>query len=883
MALSPMMQQYNEIKRSYQDCLLMFRLGDFYELFFEDAETASRELGLTLTGRNCGLKERAPMCGVPFHAADSYISTLVKKGHKVAICEQLEDPATAKGIVKRDVIRVVTPGTLDFDQNDSRNLFIASLNISGNTGSLAYSDVSTGELYALEVKIDGRDDSLGSELAKIGPGEIILTGSTLERLSQVTGDDLRAYYYNVLDDSYYKKGTCERVIKEHFSIESLFPLGIEDRPGLISSVGSILMYLTDTQKQDPSQITELILNDPSGHMILDRATVRNLELLETLYDKNIQGSLLGVLDKTETAMGGRLLKRYILQPLTDPEEINLRLDGVEALVNDRDLLDLVSSSLRKIYDFERLSARVSSGRANAKDLTALKVTLQALPELHRALKSSNSKLLSEIDSQLGDFEELADSIDRAVVDDPPFLITEGGIIKDGFNQELDDLKDSIADAKNWITGLEASEKERTGIRTLKVGYNKVFGYYIDVSKSAIDKVPEEYVRKQTLVNNERYITPELKEKETLVFSAEARINALEYSIFSTLRNNIKPYIPALQKASSAVGILDVLSSFAKVSISGGFVRPDVDSGDVIQIKEGRHPAVEKMIGREMFIPNDVLMDCSSESMLIITGPNMSGKSTYMRQTAVIVLMAQIGCFVPAGSARIGVVDRVFTRIGASDNLAYGQSTFFVEMSELANILRNATNRSLVILDEIGRGTSTFDGLSIAWSTVEYLCREGHKIRTMFATHYHELTVLDKKHDCIKNLSVDVSENGSDILFLHHIKEGAASKSYGIHVAKIAGIPYQVRRGAQAKLQELEAGEAASRTGRGISNEQISIFDQVASPEPEADNSLELYKDAMDTVRSVDVNQITPVKALNILCTLQEQIKEIDQIDQTDTE
>lgn len=883
MALSPMMQQYNEIKRSYQDCLLMFRLGDFYELFFEDAETASRELGLTLTGRNCGLKERAPMCGVPFHAADSYISTLVKKGHKVAICEQLEDPATAKGIVKRDVIRVVTPGTLDFDQNDSRNLFIASLNISGNTGSLAYSDVSTGELYALEVKIDGRDDSLGSELAKIGPGEIILTGSTLERLSQVTGEDLRAYYYNVLDDSYYKKGTCERVIKEHFSIESLLSLGIEDRPGLISSVGSILMYLTDTQKQDPSQITELILNDPSGHMILDRATVRNLELLETLYDKNIQGSLLGVLDKTETAMGGRLLKRYILQPLTDPEEINLRLDGVEALVNDRDLLDLVSSSLRKIYDFERLSARVSSGRANAKDLTALKVTLQALPELHRALKSSNSRLLSEIDRQLGDFEELADSIDRAVVDDPPFLITEGGIIKDGFNQELDDLKDSIADAKNWITGLEASEKERTGIRTLKVGYNKVFGYYIDVSKSAIDKVPEEYVRKQTLVNNERYITPELKEKETLVFSAEARINALEYSIFSTLRNNIKPYIPALQKASSAVGILDVLSSFAKVSISGGFVRPDVDSGDVIQIKEGRHPAVEKMIGREMFIPNDVLMDCSSESMLIITGPNMSGKSTYMRQTAVIVLMAQIGCFVPAGSARIGVVDRVFTRIGASDNLAYGQSTFFVEMSELANILRNATNRSLVILDEIGRGTSTFDGLSIAWSTVEYLCREGHKIRTMFATHYHELTVLDKKHDCIKNLSVDVSENGSDILFLHHIKEGAASKSYGIHVAKIAGIPYQVRRGAQAKLQELEAGEAASRTGRGISNEQISIFDQVASPEPEADNSLELYKDAMDTVRSVDVNQITPVKALNILCTLQEQIKEIDQIDQIDTE
>ncbi|MCI7686288.1 MAG: DNA mismatch repair protein MutS [Clostridiales bacterium] len=883
MALSPMMQQYNEIKRSYQDCLLMFRLGDFYELFFEDAETASRELGLTLTGRNCGLKERAPMCGVPFHAADSYISTLVKKGHKVAICEQLEDPATAKGIVKRDVIRVVTPGTLDFDQNDSRNLFIASLNISGNTGSLAYSDVSTGELYALEVKIDGRDDSLGSELAKIGPGEIILTGSTLERLSQVIGDDLRAYYYNVLDDSYYKKGTCERVIKEHFSIESLLSLGIEDRPGLISSVGSILMYLTDTQKQDPSQITELILNDPSGHMILDRATVRNLELLETLYDKNIQGSLLGVLDKTETAMGGRLLKRYILQPLTDPEEINLRLDGVEALVNDRDLLDLVSSSLRKIYDFERLSARVSSGRANAKDLTALKVTLQALPELHRALKSSNSKLLSEIDSQLGDFEELADSIDRAVVDDPPFLITEGGIIKDGFNQELDDLKDSIADAKNWITSLEASEKERTGIRTLKVGYNKVFGYYIDVSKSAIDKVPEEYVRKQTLVNNERYITPELKEKETLVFSAEARINALEYSIFSTLRNNIKPYIPALQKASSAVGILDVLSSFAKVSISGGFVRPDVDSGDVIQIKEGRHPAVEKMIGREMFIPNDVLMDCSSESMLIITGPNMSGKSTYMRQTAVIVLMAQIGCFVPAGSARIGVVDRVFTRIGASDNLAYGQSTFFVEMSELANILRNATNRSLVILDEIGRGTSTFDGLSIAWSTVEYLCREGHKIRTMFATHYHELTVLDKKHDCIKNLSVDVSENGSDILFLHHIKEGAASKSYGIHVAKIAGIPYQVRRGAQAKLQELEAGEAASRTGRGISNEQISIFDQVASPEPEADSSLELYKDAMDTVRSVDVNQITPVKALNILCTLQEQIREIDQIDKTDTE
>ena len=875
MALSPMMQQYKEIKGTYQDCLLMFRLGDFYELFFEDAEIASRELELTLTGRACGLKERAPMCGVPFHAADNYISRLVKKGYKVAICEQMEDPATAKGIVKRDVIRVVTPGTLDFDQGSSRNLFIASLEVSGGKAYIAYSDVSTGELYALETDCGPKDDSLGSELAKIAPGEIILTGKTKEKLNEILDRDGKSYYFNVVDDSYYRKSTGERVIKEHFSVGSLMPLGIEGRNGLISAVGALLMYLTDTQKQDPSQITELVLNDPKGHMILDRATVRNLELLETLYDKNINGSLLGVLDRTKTAMGGRLLRRYVLEPLTDPDEINHRLDGVQDLVENDDVLDVVVSSLRKIYDFERLSARVSSGRANAKDLIALKVTLQALPDLHQALVTCRSEALKDIDQKLGDFSGLADAIEQAVVDDPPFVITDGGIIKDGYDEELDGLKESIADAKAWIASLETTEKERTGIKTLKVGYNKVFGYYIDVSKAASANVPEDYIRKQTLVNNERYITPELKEKEGLVLSAEAKINALEYSIFSRLRDEIKPYIPSLQRASAAVGTLDVLASFAQVSISGGFVRPEVNSGKAIRITEGRHPAVEKMIGREMFVANDTEMDQEGHSMLMITGPNMSGKSTYMRQTAVIVLMAQMGCFVPAKEAEIGVVDRVFTRIGASDNLAYGQSTFFVEMSELANILRNATDRSLIILDEIGRGTSTFDGLSIAWATVEYLCRDDLRIRTMFATHYHELTVLDRKYPCIRNLSVDVSENGSDIVFLHRIREGAASKSYGIHVAKIAGIPYQVRRGAQAKLRELEAGEAAGKGTPGISSEQISIFDTVGDQEPEIRYAPNPYEQVIDSLRAVNVNDITPMKALTIIDSLQNQVRDID--------
>ena len=865
MGLSPMMKQYFDIKEQYKDCLLMYRLGDFYELFFDDALITSRELELTLTGRNCGLEERAPMCGVPFHAANSYIAKLVAKGFKVAICEQIEDPKEAKGIVKREVIRIITPGTIDIDEstNAKDNLYLASVYITKKTSGIAYTDITTGEFTALEVRDNHDNELLISELVRISPKEIIYFDETSSDFIETYSKTSPGTYINTIDESYFKYSSCEDILLSQFEVTSLIPLDIQDKREVTIASGSLLLYLMETEKHASPQIKHLILKESGLNMILDRSTMRNLELLETQYNQSQKGSLLDVLDKTHTAMGGRLIRRFIKEPLKDSDAINKRLDAVETLVDLPVNRANIVSSLKHVYDFERLTARIASMRANGKDLIALKTTLRELPSIKDELCNINAPLLNEIYSSLDDFSELEDLIENSIVEEPPFTITDGDLIKPGYSEELDSLKLSIKDAKEWITGLETREKERTGIKNLKVGFNKVFGYYIDISKSNLPLVPDDYIRKQTLVNNERYITPELKEKESLVLSAEAKINNIEYEIFKEVRASIEPYFARLQRASASVALLDVLTSLADVASRYGYVKPIIDDSNVIDIKEGRHPAVEQMIGEGLFVSNSTLLDTVSRSMLIITGPNMSGKSTYMRQTAIIVLMAQIGSFVPCEYAHIGAVDRVFTRIGASDNLSHGQSTFYIEMSELANILRNATERSLIILDEIGRGTSTFDGLSIAWATIEFLSKPGNCIRTMFATHYHELTVLESKYANVKNLSVAVSEQGSDIVFLHKISEQPASKSYGIHVAKIAGVPSEIRKKAASKLRELESGSSSSP----LSSDQISFFGQSIVADGENEN-----EEIIDEIKDINLNNITPMEAMLKLKEIQDKVK-----------
>lgn len=863
------MQQYLAIKDEYQDAILMFRLGDFYEMFFDDALLASRELELTLTGRNCGLEEKAPMCGVPHHAVDSYIARLVKNGHKVAICEQMEDPAEAKGIVERDIVRIYTPGTLDIlDSSDvNENIYIASVCVSDKLTALTLADISTGEIITTEFEDNDEYDVLANEIAIYNPQEIIVSEEISDKLTAAMQNQLMTPYIAALDSSYFKKQSCIDIVQKQFEATSLISLGLDGREEIVGSIGALIMYLIDTQKQEPSQFKDLVIKNISNSMQLDRSTMRNLELLETLYDHDVHGSLLGVLNKTKTAMGARLLKKFLREPLKDSREINLRLDAVTDFKDNPIVANNITNSLKHVYDFQRLTAKIATKKANGRDLIALKTTLAELPNIKENLSYLDSELVREISIDIDDFDEIYNLIEQSIIEEPPFQVTEGGIIKSGCSQELDELKSSISDAKTWIANLEVSEKERTGIKTLKVGYNKVFGYYIDVSKGMIDKVPDDYVRKQTLVNNERYITPELKEKENMVFSAETKINKLEYEIFKEIRDSIEPYIDALQRASSAIALLDVMISFAKVATENGYVKPVVNDEDVIDIKQGRHPSVEQIIGQGMFVSNDTYIDEQERSMLIITGPNMSGKSTYMRQTAIIVLMAQIGCYVPARSATIGVVDRVFTRIGASDNLSYGQSTFYIEMSELANILRHATSKSLIILDEIGRGTSTFDGLSIAWATVEFLCKN-NKIRTMFATHYHELTELANSYSNIKNLSVAVAEEGSNVVFLHNIVEGPASKSYGIHVAKIAGVPEEIRKNARIKLKELEEGELSYKP----ESAQLSFFaDSFNDISTDNENK---YQDIIDKIKSININNLTPIMAINELQDLIDDVNDI---------
>lgn len=870
MALSPMMIQYQEIKNRYKDALLMFRLGDFYELFFDDAITVSHELGIALTGRNCGLKEKAPMCGVPFHSANSYIERLVKNGHKVAICEQLEDPKSVKGIVKRDVTRLITPGTLDIlgDKSEFNNIYMMSVAITKKSFGIAYGDITTGELIISE--LDDNFDNLVNKINVISPKEIIISDETEDGLLEKIKASTKNIYLSTVPSTYFKNNICERIILDHFDITSLLPLGINSDSSTMIALGAFLTYLNETQLSKPKEFNNIKIKNAENRMELDKNTISNLELLETSYDHKINGSLFVILNRTKTAMGARLLKSLLIEPLKESEEINNRLDSVEILKNNIEKLHDLTVLLNEIYDFERLTARIASEKANAKDLIALKNTVGVIPKIKEILigLNQNNKILIEIKNNLSDFTSLFELIDNAIIPEPSFLITEGNIIKDNYSDKLDELKYGIKDAKSWLVNLEQTEKEKTGIKNLKVGFNKVFGHYIEVSKGSINKVPDNYIRKQTLVNNERYITPELKEKESLLLTAETKINKLEYELFKNIRKSIDIYIKDLQRASKNIALLDVLTSFAKVANENNYSKPQIDNSQIIDIKNGRHPTVESIIGEGLFIENDTFIDSQNKNLLLITGPNMSGKSTYMRQTAVIVIMAQIGSFVPCETAHIGVVDRVFTRIGASDNLAYGQSTFFIEMSELSQILRNMTENSLILLDEIGRGTSTYDGLSIAWAVVEYLSKKGNKAKTMFATHYHELTDLVNKYDSIKNLSVDVKENGNNIIFLHKIIERPAGKSYGIHVAKIAGIPKEIRKNAAIKLKELEATQKFNNTQLYLdfSNENESESDNL--------NIIEKYENIFDIINQFDLDNKTPMEGMLFIKNIKDNIKEI---------
>lgn len=870
--LSPMMQQYMDTKEKYKDCILFFRLGDFYEMFFDDAITVSRELELTLTGKQCGLEERAPMCGVPFHSADTYIAKLVELGHKIAICEQVEDPATAKGLVKRDVIQIVTPGTVLSSSvlKEKENNYIASIAAINDEIGLAYCDISTGEIYATKLTGPSLRENMINELVKINSSEIILSAGTDVIIDS---EDLRPItegYYNILGEDYYKPDAIRECIKRQFQVTALKGIGIEEGSQTEIALGSLILYLIDTQKKSLSHIISLNTYSIGQHMSLDKSTIKNLELTETLFEKKLQGSLLGVLDKTHTAMGSRKMKQWLKEPLNNVDAINDRLDAVEALQDDILSRNNIKEALKRVYDFERLTGRIATGSANGKDLIALRNSCYVLPEIKDELATKDCNLLQSLNKSISSLTEVHDLINNAIVEDPPFVIKEGGLIKSGYSEELDQLKDSISDAQQWIASLETTERERTGIKTLKVGFNKVFGYYLEVTKSFYDIIPENYIRKQTLANAERFITPELKETERLVLNAESKINDLEYNLFTEIRSKLSLKIKEIQDTSKAIAIIDVLTAFAEVSEKNNYVKPVVNHGDCITIERGRHPVIEQTIRDGVFVNNDTYLNKEDSSLLLITGPNMSGKSTYMRQTALIVLMAQAGCFVPCDRAEIGVCDRIFTRIGASDNLAQGQSTFYVEMSELSYILNTATDRSLVILDEIGRGTSTYDGLSIAWATAEYLSRPERKIRTLFATHYHEMTQLEDTTEGIRNLNVDVAEENGDVIFLHKIVSGSASRSYGIHVAKIAGAPTELLTNAQNRLEMLENNSKNNMSidvGKEANNlkiesesqteeYQVSLFDFAPNP-------------VIERLKSVDLMDTTPSQALAILEELKE--------------
>ncbi len=875
--LTPMMQQYMETKKDYQDCILFYRLGDFYEMFFEDAITASRELEITLTGRNCGLEEKAPLCGVPYHAVEGYLNRLVQKGYKVAICEQVEDPKLAKGIVKREVVRIVTPGTnLNTQALDAtKNNYIMCIVYLGDQFGLSVADVTTGDYFVTELDSERK---LSDEIAKYEPSEIVcneslmVSGVNLEDLKNRLGITIYA-----LDSWYFDDDSCVKTLKEHFKVANLEALGVNDYSSGMIAAGALLQYLYETQKTSLSHLTGLSAYTTGKYMLLDSSSRRNLELCETLREKQKRGSLLWVLDKTKTAMGARTLRSFVEQPLIDKDEIIRRLDAVSELKENAIIREELREYLTPVYDLERLISRITYQSANPRDLIAFKSSLQMLPHIKCVLDDLNSPLLRELYDSLDTLEELCSLIEVAIEEEPPLAMKEGGIIKKGYNEDVDTLRNAKTEGKTWLAEVEEAEREKTGIKNLRIKYNKVFGYYLEVTNSYKDMVPDYYIRKQTLSNAERYITPRLKELEDMILGAEDKLYALEYALYCEVRERIANEVARIQKTAKAIAHLDVFASLAYVAESNHYVRPSINEKGTIDIKNGRHPVVEKMIPNEMFIANDTYLDDKKNRISIITGPNMAGKSTYMRQTALIVLMAQIGAFVPADSANIGIVDRIFTRVGASDDLASGQSTFMVEMTEVANILRNATGKSLLILDEIGRGTSTFDGLSIAWSVVEHISNKrllGAK--TLFATHYHELTELEGKLDSVNSYCIAVKEQGDDIVFLRKIVKGGADKSYGIQVAKLAGVPDTVIQRAKEIVNELIDADITTRI-RDISVQssepakKVKKFDEVDLAQMSLFDTVK-DDDVLEELKNIDVAHLTPMDALNTLYQLQNKLK-----------
>ncbi len=846
--LTPMMQQYVDTKEQYKDCILLYRLGDFYEMFFDDAITASKELEITLTGKDCGLKERAPMCGIPYHSIQNYLSKLITNGHKVAICEQMEDPALAKGLVKRDVIRVITPGTV-IESNileEKKNNYISSIYKVGIHYGLAYSDVSTGEFCTTEIVEGNNFAKLINELVRFTPAEIVVNPEMFASTSEI----------NTIQEKFKTYITTSTDEIENIDIHGFDKL--DKKPFAKEATKLLLTYIRETQKVDMKHISNIEYYSSEKYMALDMIARRNLEITETIRDRSKKGSLLWVLDKTSTSMGGRLLRRWLEKPLMDVKEIERRLESVEELKGSAMRRGSIAEVLDRVYDIERLTGKISYGTVNAKDMVALKNSLQQLPDLKNILADSKSELLRNLYEELDTLEDVAKLIDSAIVDEPPVSVKEGGIIKIDYDEEVKKLRTASTEGKNWVIALEAREREATGIKNLKVGFNKVFGYYIEVSKSFVNQVPDRFIRKQTLTTGERYITDELKEIESTILGAQDKVVNLEYEIFTKIRDEISNHIVRLQKSSNAVATVDTLNSLAEVADKYNYVKPEVNEEDVIEIKEGRHPVVERLIPSGSFVPNDTLLNEGEDRVNIITGPNMAGKSTYMRQVALITLMAQIGSFVPADYAKIGITDRIFTRVGASDDLASGQSTFMVEMNEVANIISNATKRSLLILDEIGRGTSTFDGLSIAWAVVEHIAKK-IGARTLFATHYHELTELEDKIDGVKNYCIAVKEKGEDVIFLRKIIRGGADESYGVHVAKLAGIPNNVTVRANEILKTLKENN----------------FSNKSEKEPKKayamQNQFDLFNYKLGEIASdidkININELTPIEALNTLMKL----------------
>lgn len=875
--MTPMMQKYMETKQEYPDCILFYRLGDFYEMFFDDALTASKELEITLTGKNCGMEERAPMCGVPYHAVEAYLNKLVSKGYKVAICEQVEDPKMAKGLVKREVVRVVTPGTNLNTQalDETKNNYIMCIVYIEDHYGVSVADVTTGDYYVTELDTERK---LLDEICKFSPSEIICNEAFL-----MTGLDFEDLKYRLglavyaLDAWYFSDETAKNTLLSHFKVSDIQGLGLEDYESGTIAAGVLLKYLYETQKNSLANMTSLQLYSTGKYMVIDSSTRRNLEIVETLREKQKRGSLLWVLDKTKTAMGARMLRNFVEQPLIEKTEILRRQDAIQALNKQAMVREEIREYLNSIYDLERLIGRVTYQTANPRDLIAFKNSLEMLPFIKALLQEFDIPLFKDIQTDLDPLDDIFQLIETSIIEEPPISIRDGGILKEGYHEEVDKLRQAKTEGKNWLMELEAKEREKTGIKNLRIKYNKVFGYYLEVTNSYKNMVPEYYTRKQTLANAERYITTELKELEDIILGAEDKLVVLEYEMFREIRDKIAQEVVRIQQTAKAVAAIDVLSSLALVAERNNYCRPSINENGVIDVKNGRHPVVEQMISNDMFIANDTYLDNHKQRISIITGPNMAGKSTYMRQTALIVLMAQIGSFVPADSAKIGIVDRIFTRVGASDDLASGQSTFMVEMTEVANILRNATSNSLLILDEIGRGTSTFDGLSIAWAVVEHISNPkllGAK--TLFATHYHELTELEGKLNNVNNYCIAVKEKGEDIVFLRKIVPGGADKSYGIQVAKLAGVPESVIERAKVIAEELCAHDIAARTGN-ISMEhsspkkkqqkldevdltQISLFDTVKDD------------DIINEVKELDLGNLTPIDALNKLYELQNKIK-----------